>query len=75
MSIMTLTSVYNNMPHSLQHIIYTLLILQVATQHHNFNRHGRIFNMEGNEEVHSHTFYILHDKPYIMPRTNAEGMI
>ena len=25
------------------------------------------------EEAHNHTFYILHDKPYIMPRTNAEG--
>ena len=36
---------------------------------------GEFSTWKEDEEAHSRTFYILHDKPYIMPRTNAEGMI
>lgn len=36
---------------------------------------GEFSTWKEDEEARSHIFYILHDKPYIMPKTNVEGMI
>ena len=48
---------------------------KIGIQHHYFNGMGEFSTWKEDEEARNHTFYILHDKPYIMPTTGAEGMI
>ena len=57
-----------------QHVVTgSYLCIHIGIQHHDFGSKEEFLIWKESEEAHTHTFYTLHDKPYVMT-TDDEGI-
>ena len=53
---------------------FVLVTHSVGIQHHTFESEEDFFTWKEQEEAQTHTFYILHDKPYVMSASEDQGI-
>ena len=57
------------------YIIYKLheIYIYLGMQYHEFDNSHEFLAWKENEEAVSHTFYVLHNQPYVMSSSDNEG--